>query len=206
MSGFGWSGTNAHVVLEGYGDRHDTVAEDSGTLDRRAAAVHRHHSTVLNRRSGAGCEDAGLARVANPASLGQIGRSHEGNSRDRTCPGSMKAPAPTVRKRSPTWPGRPPSDAVISSAGRQWCSMTPDPCAPACKTSGKQAARGCRRAARKVAFAFTGQASQWPGMGEALYASEPAVRARARPLRRDPRQGTGCVTAGRDVRPTGSRG
>ena len=27
--------------------------------------------------------------------------------------------------------------------------------------------------ATKVAFVYTGQASQWPGMGEALYASEP---------------------------------
>ena len=33
------------------------------------------------------------------------------------------------------------------------------------------------QAAAKVAFAYTGQASQWPGMGAALYASEPAVRA-----------------------------
>ena len=31
--------------------------------------------------------------------------------------------------------------------------------------------------AAKVAFAYTGQASQWPGMGAALYASEPVVRA-----------------------------
>ena len=30
-----------------------------------------------------------------------------------------------------------------------------------------------RRTAAKVAFAYTGQASQWPGMGAALYASEP---------------------------------
>ena len=33
------------------------------------------------------------------------------------------------------------------------------------------------RAATKVAFAYTGQAGQWIGMGEALYASEPVVRA-----------------------------
>ena len=33
------------------------------------------------------------------------------------------------------------------------------------------------RAGTKVAFAYTGQASQWPGMGQALYASEPVVRA-----------------------------
>ena len=34
-----------------------------------------------------------------------------------------------------------------------------------------------QRTAAKVAFAYTGQASQWPGMGEALYASEPVFRA-----------------------------
>ncbi len=33
------------------------------------------------------------------------------------------------------------------------------------------------RTATKVAFAFAGQAGQWVGMGEALYASEPVVRA-----------------------------
>ena len=33
------------------------------------------------------------------------------------------------------------------------------------------------RAATKVAFAYTGQTSQWIGMGKALYASEPVVRA-----------------------------
>ena len=33
------------------------------------------------------------------------------------------------------------------------------------------------RTAARVAFAYTGQASQWPGMGWALYASEPAFRA-----------------------------
>ena len=32
-------------------------------------------------------------------------------------------------------------------------------------------------AAKKIAFAYTGQASQWPGMGAALYASEPVFRA-----------------------------
>ena len=37
--------------------------------------------------------------------------------------------------------------------------------------------RPASRKAAKVAFAYTGQASQWPGMGEALYASEPVVRA-----------------------------
>ena len=37
--------------------------------------------------------------------------------------------------------------------------------------------RAASRKAGTVAFAYTGQASQWPGMGAALYESEPVVRA-----------------------------
>ena len=47
-------------------------------------------------------------------------------------------------------------------------------------------------AATKVAFAYTGEGSQWVGMGQALYECEPVVRGGSRPLRRDTAGRTGA--------------
>ena len=52
------------------------------------------------------------------------------------------------------------------------------------------------RTPAKVAFAYTGQASQWVGMGETLYRSEPVARAvldRCDALLREDRNGASLL-------------
>ena len=56
------------------------------------------------------------------------------------------------------------------------------------------------RTATKIAFAYTGQDSQWIGMGKDLYESEPVVRAVLDRCDKVLREERGHLLAGRDIR------
>ena len=64
---------------------------------------------------------------------------------------------------------------------------------------------GRQLAATKVAFAFTGEGSEWVGMGQALYESEPVVAGGAGSLRRGSAGRTECFAVGCDVWPDAIR-
>ena len=89
-----------------------------------------------------------------------------------TCRGSTNTPT-----GSPIWRGRPPWDGATSTIAQVLCSTTRTRCGRAWQRwrRGTSNRRGERLP--RFAFAYTGQASQWPGMGAALYASEPVFRA-----------------------------
>ena len=178
VSGFGWSGTNAHVVVEGY------PAPDT-------AGANEQHWPI-----GA----AQPVAVALPAPVAGLSVTHEqfAARQTRFLPLSGKSDG-TLRdlaKQYLTWLDEhelSSGDAVAplladmawtAGVGRSHFSHRAGVVlhdAASLRDQLKQLAEvneGPRpRTTTKVAFAYTGQASQWVGMGETLYASEPVVRA-----------------------------
>ena len=182
VSGFGWSGTNAHVVLEGY------VPPDGATRALDA--------------------DGWIAGAPKPITVSQPVPAAPPESKDRLAPrttrllplsGKSDAALRDVAGGYLAWldeqeaalaAGSAASDPLLSdmawSAGigrshfghragvafRDVESLR-DGLRVIADTDEMPASRN----ASTVAFAYTGQASQWPGMGAALYDSEPVMRA-----------------------------
>ncbi len=178
VSGFGWSGTNAHVVVEGYGEPDDTG------LDARHGPV------------GA----AQPVAVALPAPVAELSVTHEQLAARRTrflpLSGKSDGVLRDLAKQYLSWLDEHEHSsehaieplladmAWTAGAGRSHFSHRAGVVfhdAASLRDQLKQLAETNEgsgpRTTVKVAFAYTGQASQWVGMGEALYASEPVVRA-----------------------------
>ena len=176
VSGFGWSGTNAHVVLEGYGDRQDDPAGDPDLWNAgspRSIAVSQPDSvadetpddeTLAPRLTRllplSGKSDEVLRDLAGQYLSWLDERACDN---DEEMLADMAWTAAVGRSHFGRRAGLVFDDADSLRAALRELRETDGIEAPT--------------AARKVAFAYTGQASQWPGMGAALYASEPVVRA-----------------------------
>ena len=184
VSGFGWSGTNAHVVLEGYTSPDDKTSGLNGD-DWIAGAARQvavslpaplapqskqsksgiaHRATRLLPLSGK--TDAALRDVAGRYIEWLEGHgdalSTDGTASD-TLLADMAWSASIGRSHFDRRAGVVFHDLASLRAGLQSIVETDErPVSPRGST---------------VAFVYTGQASQWPGMGAALYESEPVVRA-----------------------------
>ncbi|MCY4612557.1 MAG: SDR family NAD(P)-dependent oxidoreductase [Nitrospira sp.] len=178
VSGFGWSGTNAHVLVEGY-----PAPDTAGAGEQQWPTGAAQPMTVVLPESTADLpvktEDlSGRTTRVLPLSGKSDGAlrdlakqylswldEHERSSREAVDPllADMAWTAGVGRSHFSHRAGVVFHDAT--SLRDQLKKL-----AEAAEGQGP-------RAATTVAFAFTGQASQWVGMGEALYASEPVVRA-----------------------------
>ena len=177
VSGFGWSGTNAHVLLEGYG-----AADGAGGWGPPVGAA-----TAAAVPDGPGAEPA--ATGARPARLLALsGRSDDtlrqvadryldwldGHGARLAAAGSASDPllsdlawtAAVGRSHFSHRAGLVFRDAESLREGLRGLAEGADgtPAGPA-------------RENPRIAFVYTGQASQWVGMGRRIYETEPVARA-----------------------------
>ncbi len=181
VSGFGWSGTNAHIVVEGYG----TPSRASDELrDRKWPAGSPKHVTIpVAKAASEGAAEAPAARSTRllPLSgktdnaLRELAERYLAWLDER----SMDL-EPTDSAASPFL-----SDmAWTASVGRSQFAHRAGVAfrdAESLRAGLKAVAEGVRdaetEATTKVAFVYTGQGGQWMGMGKPLYEQEPVVRA-----------------------------
>ena len=182
VSSFGFSGTNSHVVVEGYGERDGARAPGAMTwpagpatpvpvsLPEPLAALRPAEAAPCPRESRilplSGKSEGALRELAGRY-LDWLGeRSEDLSPRDGNAAARLADLAWTAGVGRSHFRHR--AGVVFRDAGSLRDAL--------------RALTGARegpgpRAAAPVAFAYTGQASQWVGMGRDLYEREPAVRA-----------------------------
>ena len=178
MSGFGWSGTNAHVVVEGYEapNRASTrldgihlpagsgVAVSVSASDVEAetapegAAFHPREARILPL---AGKSDQALRDMASRY-LAWIDDLADAGKADPML-ADLTWTAGVGRSHFPHRAGVVFSNVESLREGLAEIA--------------EEGARPLPQTPSKVAFLYTGQGSHWVGMGEKLYQSEPVVRA-----------------------------
>ena len=185
VSGFGWSGTNAHVLLEGR-EMADGVSGD-GDPDYRPWPVGPALPVGVAAPDGMALPAPGKEELAARTTrvLPLSGSSEEAlrelaghyltrmDRRDERAPAGNGAADPPLADMAWTaGVGRSHFDHRAGVVFRDAASLR----AGLRAVAGADERPAPRRAA-KLAFLYGGQASQWPGMGAGLYASEPVVRA-----------------------------
>ena len=184
VSGFGWSGTNAHVIVEGYKTADGVPVSSNkgqwavgspqpvavsppasaGDPDLPPAgkppAVRKARFLPLSGKSDQSLQDlAGLYLNWLNEHAGELSRA------DATCPllSDMAWTAGVGRSHFNHRAGLVFRDLGSLQEGLKALGGTGTGHGPEARS--------------KVAFVYTGQASQWVGMGKTLYESEPVVRA-----------------------------
>ena len=170
VSGFGWSGTNAHIVVEGYGE---PESEPSGAPIAASAALNGAAPRAADRQARllplAGKTRQALRDLAACYAAwldAQPGRFPSDAPASGDALSDLAWTASVGRAHFPHRAAMPFRDAASLRAALQDLADAPEePDAPE------------PRAPSKIAFLYTGQGSQWPGMGQALYETEPVFRA-----------------------------
>ncbi len=181
VSGFGWSGTNAHVVLEGYAapERaqsgldvdHWVVGEpqpvaaplpaSAAPPSKESLAPRTKRLLPLSGKSGAALRDFAaryLEWLDDPAGA---------------LPSECAASDPILSDMA--WSASIGRSHFGHRAGVAFDNS--ESLREGLRAIAETEEKSASRRTTTVAFAYTGQASQWPGMGAALYESEPVVRA-----------------------------
>ncbi len=183
VNSFGISGTNAHIVLESYSGSANKTASENG-LDWGLAG------------------SAKTIPVSTPKSVAEVTESEDAtsNRQSRFLPlsGKSEGAVRDLAKRYTTWLDEKVSedhsddvtDALLSdmawtaAVGRTHFERRSgvlfsdaDSLKDCLSELAETAPISEPASATNVAFLYTGQGSQWLGMGQALYDSEPVVRA-----------------------------
>ena len=184
VSGFGWSGTNAHVVMEGYGSPCVTNGAGWPAGAPRPVAVSLPESVgqpVAPDVSAARTERLLPLSGRTTGAVRELARRYLAWLGDHAGAPAADAPVGDGLLADMAWTAGAGRSHLPHRAGVTFSDATSLRSAlealAASEADDGAAEQTAPRAGRKLAFVYTGQASQWVGMGEALYRCEPVVRA-----------------------------
>ena len=184
VNSFGLSGSNAHIVLEGYGGPTNGSASEDGTSwpagQTRPVEVPLSVPSddlslpqeMLSERTARLLPLSGKSpdalRELSGLYLSWLGARSEALSSEAAAPllADMAWTAGVGRSHFPYRAGLVFGDATELRARLE-----------ALAESGDESDRSDTSAPARAAFIYAGQGSQWPGMGEALYRTSPVARA-----------------------------
>ena len=177
VSSFGYSGTNAHVVVEGY-----PAARGAPVAVGAAVGVSAGASDGSDRPEA---DDGGLRErrhrllplsAKSPRALGELAARHRVRLADDPPPADDPPVADDARLADMAWTAGFGRSHFAHRAGlvfRDRAELRDQLQALEAGADGDVAARS---SAARVAFLYTGQGSQWAGMGRELYETQPVAR------------------------------
>ena len=169
ISGFGWSGTNAHVIVQGYEDDISIDSDAKPWPEGSPIAISLPESVAdlpaeeIDARRTRFLPLSGRSDNALRDLAGRYLSRLNSASEDEALLADMAWTAGTGRSHFPHRAGVLFSD--LSSLREGLSALAETGTGPAPQTPSK------------IAFVYTGQGSQWVGMGENLYHTEPVARA-----------------------------
>ena len=181
VSGFGWSGTNAHIVVEGYGapSRASNELRDM----KWPAGSPKHVAISVPKAASEGATEAPATRATRllPLSgktdnaLRELAQRYLAWLDEHSMALEPKNSAASPFLSDMAWTAGVGRSQFAHRAGVAFRD------AESLRAGLKAVAEGDRgaeaQATTKVAFVYTGQGAQWIGMGKSLYEQEPVVRA-----------------------------
>ena len=167
VNSFGWSGTNAHVIVEGYGSPETSDDEYFPVGPARPVAISLPKS-VLPPEEELDARRTRLLPLSGKSddALRDLARQYlkrDFASEDEAMLADMAWTASVGRSHFPHRAGIVFSDGASLRESLNALAETGTESAP--------------QTPSKIAFVYTGQGSQWVGMGAHLYHTEPVVRA-----------------------------
>ncbi len=175
VSGFGWSGTNAHVIVEGYGAPAAPSLATGTSMWPVGASVGVDTTDSVNESDVTPRQTRILPLSAKtPETLRELAGHYLDRLSETSGGPSPDTPASDLALSDLTW---------TTSIGRshfRYRSGVMYKDAASLRTGLEQLAEKTPRipmtAPAKIAFVYTGQGSQWPGMAQMLYETEPVAR------------------------------